>query len=78
MTENIPIFDRVANNQTMDKHLFILQNWLGAVATELRFRHKTYLTNSMDTIIGLTFAVAREVSTPIGRVWPVDVPLVIP
>lgn len=78
MTGNVPIFDRVANDQTMDKHLFILRNRLGVVVTQQRLKYENYLADPVDTIISLAFAVTSKVSIPRVQMWPVDVPLVIP
>lgn len=78
IAEGAPIFDRVANDQAMNKYLLLLQDSFGIVATGENLEGVNYLTDPMDTIVSLTFAVTRRVSISQARVRLPSIPLVIP
>jgi hypothetical protein len=78
IVEDAPIFDRVANDQAMNKYLLLLQDSFGIVATDENLEDVNYLTDPMDTIVSLTFAVMRRISIPQARVRLRGIPLVIP
>jgi hypothetical protein len=78
IAEGAPIFDRVANDQAMNKYFLLLQDSFGIVATDENLEDVNYLTDSMDTIVSLTFAVMSRISIPQARVRLPGIPLVIP
>ena len=61
LTKSVPIFDCVTNDQTMNPHLLLLRELLDVVVTWDRLKDDNYLSDPVDTIVGLTFAMTRKV-----------------